>query len=442
MFEGNFGESEARRLINRAGFGPRPGQAGQLAGLGLKQAVFSLTRPQGKAKLTGPAPVDESGLPIAPVDAAGHNHLWWLDRMVRSDQQLVERMALVLHDWFATQGPKVSMYRPMIDQSNLFRGNCFGSFLTLLTRVTADPAMLITLDGQKNRRGRPNENYAREMMELFSLGARRGYSENDVREMARALTGWTNRYSPQLGAYDFHFEPRLHDSGRKVIFGQAGRWSWRDAPRLCVENPMHPSFFVDKLRSYFISRPASEETREELISLYQGSGWKIRPVLEAILLSPDFYADDPMVKPPAVYLASMLRARGRGIDTTAWVNLSEQAGQRLFKPPDVSGWDDSRWLDTARMQARWGMTNEAIRPAVRDLPIPYPPGEDEPTAIEKALDAWGDPALEPGELDELGSFAARTAALAERPGEYSAFRRLRQAGLQQLIGISSGMVMM
>jgi len=410
--------------------------------MGLKKAVRSLTRPSGKATLSGPAPVDQNGLAIAPADVVGHDHLWWLDRMVRSDQPLVERMALIFHDWFATLGPKVSNQRLMLDQSELFRRYCFGSFLTLFTRVTVNPAMLITLDGHKNRRGRPNENYAREMMELFSLGARRGYTEIDVREMARTLTGWTNTYSSQFGPYDFHFEPKLHDFGRKTVLGHRGKWGWRDGPRLCVENRMHPSFFVKKLWSYFISRPPDAATRKELERIYKHSGWEIRPVLEAILTSRDFYEDDPMVKPPTVYLASMLRARKRGIDTTAWVRLSERAGQLLFSPPDVSGWDDSRWLDTARMQARWEMTNQVIKPAVGELPRPYPSGETTSAAVSQAVRAWGNPPVDQGELAEMNAFADRTAALADQPGEYSNFRRLRQAGLQQLIGVSSGMVMM
>ena len=101
-YQGPFGRAQAVRLLNRAGFGPVPGQAEHLASLGLVGAVQSLTRPSGGAALNGPAPVDDDGNPIAPADAWGHDHLWWLDRMVRTDQPLVERMALVFHDWFAT----------------------------------------------------------------------------------------------------------------------------------------------------------------------------------------------------------------------------------------------------------------------------------------------------------------------------------------------------
>ena len=147
---------------------PAAGQAEQLASLGLVGAVQSLTRPSGAAILTGPAPVDDEGNPIAPADAWGHDHLWWLDRMMRTDQPLVERMALVFHDWFATSEAGVSKQQQMIDQSNLFRAACFGSFLDLFKAVTVDPAMLQWLNGDENTKSAPNENYGREMMELFS----------------------------------------------------------------------------------------------------------------------------------------------------------------------------------------------------------------------------------------------------------------------------------
>ena len=146
-YQGPFGTAQAQRLLDRAGFGSVPGQAEQLATLGLLGAVQSLTRPSGAAVLHGPAPVDEDGAAIAPADSWGHDHLWFLDRMVRTDQPLVERMTLVLHDWFATSNAGVSKQQQMIDQSNLFRGSCFGSFLDLFKAVTADPAALQWLNG-------------------------------------------------------------------------------------------------------------------------------------------------------------------------------------------------------------------------------------------------------------------------------------------------------
>lgn len=427
-------------MLDRAGFGPRPGQEDHFAAKGMEAAVRSLTRPSGKARLKGPAPVDETGLPIAPVDATGHDHLSWLDRMVRSNQPLVERMTLVFHDWFATSRNGVSLQRQMLDQSNLFRRLGFGSFLTLFERVTIDPAMLTWLNGNKNTKSHPNENYAREMMELFSLGARRGYAEGDIREMARALTGWKSTFTAERGAHNYRFVPAKHDHGRKTVFGRTGNWNWKDAPRLCVENEYHPSFFVLKLWSYFIAEPPDRTTRRALSDLYRRSNWKIRPVLEAILQHPDFYETGPMVKPPAVYLASMMRARGRFVDTTAWIDLSQMAGQLLYVPPDVSGWDDERWLDTARLQARWEMVHELIRPAVNALEHPYPNGETPEAAVDRALDSWSHPPLPDAERSELLEFATRSEDLAGA-GQQGEFRRLRQAGLMQLIGVSPGVVL-
>ena len=400
--------------------------------MGMDAAVRSLTRPAGKPRLKGPAPVDENGLPIAPVDATGHDHLWWLDRMVRSDQPLVERMTLIFHDWFATSRNGVSLQRQMIDQSNLFRRFCFGSFLTLFERVTVDPAMLTWLNGNKNAKSHPNENYAREMMELFSLGAKRGYSESDIREMARALTGWRSTFSPERGAHNYRFDRSHHDYGKKTVFGRTGNWNWKDAPRLCVENKYHPSYFVLKLWSYFIAQPPDNATRKALTSLYRKKNWRIRPVLEAILRHPDFYETGPMVKPPTVYLASMMRARGRYINSTRWVELSEDAGQLLFVPPDVSGWNDDRWLDTARLQARWEMVHKVLRPAVKALENPYPATETAEDAVDLALKGWGNPTLAAADRAELVTFAERSAGLAGSEQQQGEFRRLRQEGLMQI----------
>ena len=265
-YQGAFGHAQAVRLLQRAGFGPVPGQADQLASLGLARRGPVADPAQRLAPSSADRRrVDDDGNPLAPADAWGHDHLWWLDRMVRTDQPLVERMALILHDWFATSNANVSKAQQMIDQSNLFRSRCFGSFLDLFQAVTIDPAMLQWLNGNENYKWAPNENYGREMMELFSLGADRGaYSEDDIREQARALTGWRNDWSGEEGAHNFRFDPKRHDTGNKTVFGRTGNWGWEDACRLCVEHPLHPSFFVDKLWSYFVPTPPSASMRDAL----------------------------------------------------------------------------------------------------------------------------------------------------------------------------------
>jgi hypothetical protein len=426
-YQGPFGPAQAKRLLERAGFG----------------AVQSLTRPTGAATLRGPAPVDDDNNPIAPADSYGHDHLWFLDRMVRSDQPLVERMALVFHDWFATSNAGVSRQQQMIDQSNLFRSACFGSFLDLFKAVTVDPAMLQWLNGDENTKQAPNENYGREMMELFSLGADRGaYTEDDIREQARALTGWDYEWSNELGAHNFHFDPKRHDTGTKTVFGRTGNWGWEDSPRLCVENPLHPSFFVEKLWSYFVPQPPSAGARDSLIGLYQGSGWGIRPVLEAILISPDLYEGAPMVKPPVVQLAGMLRVLGRYIDTEAWIWLCDQAGQQLFYPPNVSGWDDTRWLDTSRMRARWNTVDYVLDDiSVNAWSDPYSATETANEALARALASWGSPALRDEHRAELLDFAQRSEKLATVDWEQGPYRAMRQNALLQLIGTSPDLIL-
>jgi hypothetical protein len=164
-------------------------------------------------------------------------------------------------------------------------------------------------------------------------------------------------------------------------------------------------------------------------------------VLEAILRHPDFYETGPMVKPPVVYLASMLRARRRYVDTNLWINLSDAAGQLLFTPPNVSGWDDSAWLDTARMRARWEMVNLMIRPAADQLEQPYGTAETADRAVDRALWGWGKPPLGADDRAELVRFADQSASHAENPEQLSAFNRLRQEGLMQLIGVGPGMML-
>jgi uncharacterized protein (DUF1800 family) len=287
--------------------------------------------------------------------------------MVRSTNPLVERMALIWHDWFATQRVGGITQQRMIDQNQLFRRHALGSFAQLLEDVTKDPAMLRWLNGDKNTVRSPNENYARELMELFTLGVNRGYSEQDIREQARALTGWRGIRRPALGTYEFSYVPRLHDDGVKTVFGKSGNFDWEDACRLCLEHANHPSFFVAKLWSYFLPSAPPASTRRALEAMYRDR-YQIRPVVEAILQHPALYNGPRMVKPPVVYAAGLLRALGRGVSGANWANLSAASGQRLFRPPNVAGWDDARWLDTSTFRGRWFLAGAALRGSGSPIP--------------------------------------------------------------------------
>jgi uncharacterized protein (DUF1800 family) len=432
VYRGPFGKPQAERLLWRAGFGPRPGEAERLARLGLHGAVESLVTP-GRDRLRGPRAHDDRGRALAPLDRWGHDQLWWLDRMVRTTKPLHERMTLVWHDWFATSRDGVDSAKLMLRQNQLFRRVGLNSFPALLMEVTRDPAMLLWLSGVDNEKGSPNENYARELMELFTLGADRGaYTEHDVREQARALTGFRYTWSKNLGPTRFRFDKNRHDTGYKKIFGKRGRYDWRDSCQLCVQHRLHPSFFVTKLWSYFIPTPPKAGTKRSLEHLYVKSGHEIAPVVSAILRHPALYTGPRMVKSPAVYLAGMLRGLGRGIDTEAWTWLMSLAGQQLFYPPNVAGWDDTRWLDTATFRARWEIAGYALRPKQvkdGDKHVPHKANE----LVSRAQAVLGRPTVTPQTEHILEHFARRSLADADQKWKKDAYPPLIENALRQLL---------
>jgi uncharacterized protein (DUF1800 family) len=435
VYRGKFDVPQAERLLWRAGFGPRPGEAEELAKLGLHGAVTSLLSP-GREKFVGPAPRDSKGRPLAPTDAWGHDHCWWLDRMVRTSRPLVERMTLVWHDWFATSNDGVGSQKLMLAQNQLLRGHALGSFESLLIDVTRDPAMLLWLNGTDNSKDSPNENYAREMMELFTLGADRGaYSERDVREQARSLTGFQNDWKQGIGVYNFRFNARDHDTGMKVVFRKQGRYDWKAACRLCVSHPLHSSFFVRKLWGYFVPVAPDRATQAALESLYR-NGRQVRPVLQAILQHPALYDGPRMVKPPVVHVAGLLRRLGAGVTSTDWSWIGSLSGQQLFYPPNVAGWDDARWLDTATYRGRW----IAVQRILRDRQIDTSKGtaRSEPQAVlAKALTFWGNPTLTDATRTALLQFAQLSLADAgKQRWKQNQYPLVLENALRQLIAVS------
>ena len=310
VYRGSFGRAQAERLLWRAGFGPRPGEADRLARKGLDAAVESLINP-GREQLAGKAP-RVHGKRLAPLDAWGHDHLWWLDRMVRTSRPLVERMTLIWHDWFATSNDGVDSQRLMLQQNGLFRRNSLGSFRELLLEVTHDPAMLLWLNGVDNEKEAPNENYAREMMELFTLGADRGaYTERDVREQARALTGWARDW--KYGRPYFHYDRKRHDTGTKRVFGKTGNYDWRDA---CLLAPQQPGprrrTSSTKLWSYFIPTKPNAATQRALRADLHRRAPDQAGASRRSSSTPTSTRGPRMVKPPVVHTAGLLRALGRG----------------------------------------------------------------------------------------------------------------------------------
>jgi uncharacterized protein (DUF1800 family) len=333
----------------------------------------------------------------------------------------------------------------MLDQTNVFRQHGLGSFREMTRAMTANPAMLVFLNGIDNRKRAVNENYARELMELFTLGADRGaYTETDVRELARALTGWRADWNDTEGLHNFRYDATRWDSGSKTVFGRTGAFTWEDAVSLVIDHPLHASFFVAKLWSYFIPTPPPAGVAAALEAAYVSSGHQIRPVLEAILRSPQLYQGPRMTKPPVVQLAGMLRARERAITDESWVWLAEGAGQRLYHPPDVAGWDDKRWLDSNTVNARWELINYVVAgQTVAPNSTTYA-AETPEQALAAARAYWLDPRLEPETADWLLAFARQFDTPADAPttpqylrNQRSQQRAQRQNALRHLIAASA-----
>jgi uncharacterized protein (DUF1800 family) len=301
--------------------------------------------------------------------------------------------------------------------------------------------MLLWLDGIENTKYDPNENYAREVMELFTLGADRGaYTEKDVRELARAFTGWRASWVNGTGWTNFRYDANRHDTGNKTVFGQTGNYDCQSACDLCLRNPFHASFFVAKLWSYFVPTPIDESTQATLQGLYVSNGFAIKPVVRAILRHPALYADTALTKPPVVYTAGALRVTQQFITTTAWSWLDDGAGQFLFYPPNVAGWDDMRWLDTSSWRGRWDIASYVTRGQNVDPwdgAHPYDPAEDAPTALARARAALGNPNLTAETTSALLAFANGVLPAVMANWQKGPYRAMRQNALRMLILTSS-----
>jgi uncharacterized protein (DUF1800 family) len=387
-------EKHVRRLFWRAGFGATPDEARRWAAAGQNATVRWLVNGQGGPKLVGPAPTVD-GSPIDPINEWGHDQLWWLDRMVRSQRPLQEKMTLFWHDHFATRDQETPL---MLRQNRMLRKYAMGDFDRLLRGVTTDPAMQLFLSLADSSKWAPNENYARELMELFTLG--RGYTERDVREAARGLTGWRAKWGSN-GFGGIFYDRTWHDRGYKRLFHRRGRYDWRGVLHAVTAHRAHAPFIVGKLWSYFITVPLDARTKKSLVTTYRRSGHRIKPVVDKILRHPALYADldrPDMVKAPVVFLVGALRSAGTGITRDSWTWLLSEMGQQLFSPPSVAGWDwGAAWLSTNTIRARFGAItylmadNGPIAVADNSTPVSLPPGE----AVARARAAVGNPWTSP-----------------------------------------------
>ena len=351
-------EAHVRRVFWRAGFGATPDEARHWASQGRDATLRWLLDGGSGAPIPQFAAPTVDGQPIDPVNEWGHNVLWWLDRMISSPRPLVEKLTLFWHDHFATADQDTPL---MLRQNRTLRKHALGRFPKLLRAVTRDEAMQLFLSLPDSQKDAPNENFARELLELFTLG--KGYTERDVRETARALTGFRARWTDS-GFGGTYFDRDEHDRGVKRILDKRGRFDWEDVLVLATRNPRHAPFLVEKLWSFFVSQPLDRATKAGLVKTYRSRKLAVKPVVEQILQHPPLYAnlDEPdMVKSPVVFVAGMLRTTGCSIDVPDWTWVLEGMGQLPFRPPSVAGWEwGAAWLSTNAIRTRFTAVNRLV----------------------------------------------------------------------------------
>jgi hypothetical protein len=274
---------------------------------------------------------------------------WWLYRMRYSANPLREKMTLLWHNHFATSNAKVNHVGRMARQNDLLREHALGDFRVLLHGIARDPAMLIWLDGNANRKRHPNENFAREVMELFSLGVG-NYTERDIQEAARAFTGWHVRDG------EFWFNQLQHDAGEKTVFGKTGRFDGGDVIELCLAHPACSRFLAFKLLRTFVIHDPAADLIESVAGVIRRHEFHMRSVLRELFTSQAFFAPEhrrTLFKSPLEFVLGALRGAGGSVQWPPVVALLADLGQNVFEPPSVKGWDGGRlWINTSTLLKR------------------------------------------------------------------------------------------
>ena len=420
-------------LLRRAGFGASRAELAAAANRGYEATVEELLNPQEEQRLSDYLVrrfhPELSGM-MGP-QAPGEN---WLYRMATTTAPLPEKMTLFWHGIFATGYNKVIHGKALSDQTRMFRRYALGSFRTLLLELSRDPAMIIWLDNQDNHKGAINENFGRELLELFSMGVG-NYTETDIKECARAFTGWSiaNRQYMELrsqrdsdwpyGRISWHFEfhPEDHDDGEKVFLGERGNFNGDDIVEIICQQPATARFIARHLYSFFVADeppvpewpytpPADPQAIATLVQAYFDNDYHIGAMLRT-LFNADFFkspaARYTKVKSPVELVAGVLRLTGE-FDRPRYEILERHSqasymGQILNNPPSVEGWHQGTdWLDSGTLVERINFASQQIgdtdKPGIRAMldRIGAELGAAKATSPERLVDAC---------LEEVGALA-------------------------------------
>ena len=363
-----------QHLLRRAGFGYRAAELEEYVALGLAGTVERLLDPPPEDAAVDAA-VSRLLAPFAgpaldrDLDKERRAALFraWYVRMAGTRRPLVERMTYFWHDHFATSLAKVTWASLMQTQNDTFRRLALGQFEDLLLAVARDPAMLLFLDNRTNSRTRPNENYARELMELHTLGEGNGYTETDIKEAARALTGW--RLTEDGTAV---FRRPEHDPGTKTVLGKSGAFNDADVVHLLASHPRTARYLADKLVRFFVRPDGHAALAERAADTYLATNGSIREVLRTILLAPEMYepaAYRSIIKSPTEVMVGLRRALEAPLDSRAETDTGRLLGQLIYEPPNPAGWTGGGdWINATTILGR---ANYAARiTAVRGDNIP------------------------------------------------------------------------
>ena len=355
-----WGRKWAAHLYRRAAFGPGREELLEAERLGPAGTLDLLLTGRPGAEENLQSLLDVGRAVAASEDSGDKLRGWWLYAMLQSGHPLREKLALFWHNHFATSITKVRSPGLMFRQNCAIRDHALGRFGPFLQAISQDGAMLVWLDSNRNIKGKPNENFARELMELFSLGVG-NYTEADIREVARAFTGW------HTDGERFRFKPELHDAGSKTVFGKTGNWDGGDIVKIVLEQPAAARFLVRKLYAFYVSEvPPPDALLEPLCESFRKTDYDITGLLRTMVSSRHFYSAHSFrqrVKGPVEYVLGAVRAvyreypesdpEYRPLPTQVLVPRLAAMGQALFAPPNVKGWRGGRdWLTTSTMLER------------------------------------------------------------------------------------------
>lgn len=337
---------QAAHLLRRAGFAPSAAELAAATSAGTAKTLDQLLHPES---------VDDSALESALARQAfdftkiPDVRRWWLTRMALTRRPLVEKMTLFWHGLLTSSYLKAGPGDLMYVQNQFLRANALGSLNGLLVGISKDGAMLRWLDGSGSNSAHPNENYARELMELFTMGVGH-YGQDDVVAAARALTGWVVDKNDVVG-----FHPKAFDGGAKTFLGQTGPWGMPDVVRIILANPATPQYLARRMWEFFAYPDPSDGDLAPVVAAYRQTNGSVRAMLQAIFTAPGFSSPKAyraLVKSPTELIAGLARQLGLPVGPLEGA-AGDSTGQALFDPPNVAGWPPgAAWMSTGQWMAR------------------------------------------------------------------------------------------